>query len=124
MSNRQDRLPGLRDRAIARARELARSMSHTPGWVDVLASWYADGAAWAVGTESKSRGTLRRAIRERELEHLSACAEADELRAALREALCALSAINMNRHAPETPEQRAAVAELERVIAVCQGALS
>jgi hypothetical protein len=66
---------------------------------------------------------------ERELEALQDSAEwmtrdRDTLRAALSEALSALRVIGANRHAPETPAQRAAVDELERVIGVCAKALT
>lgn len=43
----------------------------------------------------------------------------EPLRAALAEALSVLRAINANRHAPTTDKERAAVAELERVILLC-----
>lgn len=47
----------------------------------------------------------------------------DVLRSALAEALSVLRAINANRHAPTTDKERAAVAELERVIILCGRAL-
>lgn len=47
------------------------------------------------------------------------CWRHEETRLALAEALSVLRAINSNRHAPTTDGERAAVAELERVIALC-----